>query len=80
MCFDIKNGQKTYFSGEIPVNDCRNVWRGLKSIRLIKKKKKLRISKVSCKESSRSQSLKRIAYDVLMNRPNTCLTGGNWQK
>ena len=28
--------QKTYFSGEIPVNDCRNVWRGLKSIRLIK--------------------------------------------
>ena len=38
MCFDMKNGKKTYFSGEIPVNDCRNVWRGLKSIRLIKKK------------------------------------------
>ena len=37
--FDMKNGKKTYFSGEIPVNDCRNVWRGLKSIRLIKKKK-----------------------------------------
>ena len=37
MCFDKKNGKKTYFSGEIPVNDCRNVWRGLKSIRLIKK-------------------------------------------
>ena len=35
MCFDMKNGKKTYFSGEIPVNDCRNVWRGLKSIRLI---------------------------------------------
>ena len=30
--------KKTYFSGEIPVNDCRNVWRGLKSIRLILKK------------------------------------------
>ena len=44
MCFDMKNGKKTkqkqkqkqqqqqqqkYFSGEIPVNDCRNVWRGL---------------------------------------------------
>ena len=56
MCFDMKNGKKTYFSGEIPVNDCRNVWRGLKSIRLIKKIF-LRISKVSCKESSRSQSL-----------------------
>ena len=56
MCFDMKNGKKTYFSGEIPVNDCRNAWRGLKSIRLIKKKF-LRISKVSCKESSRSQSL-----------------------
>ena len=56
MCFDMKNGKKTYFSGEIPVNDCWNVWRGLKSIRLIKKKKKLRISKVSCKESSRSES------------------------
>ena len=56
MCFDMKNGKKTYFSGEIPVNDCRNVWSGLKSIRL-SKKKKLRISKVSCKESSRSQSL-----------------------
>ena len=63
MCFDMKNGnkkkkkkKKTYFSGEIPVNDCRNVWRGLKSIRLIKTKF-LRISKVSCKESSRSQSL-----------------------
>ena len=58
MCFDMKNGKKkkkTYFSGEIPVNDCRNVWRGLKSIRLILKKI-LRISKVSCKESSRSQS------------------------
>ena len=39
MCFDMKNGKKTYFSGEIPVNDRRNVWRGLKSIRLIKKKK-----------------------------------------
>ena len=44
MCFDMKNGKKkkkkkTYFSGEIPVNDCRNVWRGLKSIRLITKKK-----------------------------------------
>ena len=39
MCFDMKNGKKTYFSGEIPVNDCQNVWRGLKSIRLIKKKK-----------------------------------------
>ena len=39
MCFDMKNGKKTYFSGEIPVNDGRNVWRGLKSIRLIKKKK-----------------------------------------
>ena len=38
MCFDMKNGKKTYFSGEIPVNDCRNVWRGLKSIRLIFKK------------------------------------------
>ena len=38
MRFDMKNGKKTYFSGEIPVNDCRNVWRGLKSIRLIKKK------------------------------------------
>ena len=38
MCFDMKNGKKTYFSGKIPVNDCRNVWRGLKSIRLIKKK------------------------------------------
>ena len=64
MCFDMKNGKKkTYFSGEIPVNDCRNVWRGLKSIRLILKKK-IRISKVSCKESSRSESL----------------TGGNWQK
>ena len=36
MCFDMKNGKKKYFSGEIPVNDCRNVWRGLKSIRLIK--------------------------------------------
>ena len=36
MCFDMKNGKKTYFSGEIPVNDCRNVWRGLKSIRLKK--------------------------------------------
>ena len=38
MCFDMKNGKekkKTYFSGEIPVNDCRNVLRGLKSIRLI---------------------------------------------
>ena len=35
MCCDMKNGKKTYFSGEIPVNDCRNVWRGLKSIRLI---------------------------------------------
>ena len=57
MCFDMKNGKKTYFSGEIPVNDGRNVWRALKSIRLIKKKI-LRISKVSCKESSRSQSLK----------------------
>ena len=56
MCFDMKNGKKTYFSGEIPVNDGRNVWRGLKSLRLIKKKI-LRISKVSCKESSRSQSL-----------------------
>ena len=56
MCFDMKNGKKTYFSGEIPVNDGRNVWRGLKSIRLIKKNI-LRISKVSCKESSRSQSL-----------------------
>ena len=57
MCFDMKNGKKTYFSGEIPVNDFRNVWRGLKSIRLIKNIV-LRISKVSCKESSRSQSLK----------------------
>ena len=40
MCFGMKNGKKkkTYLSGEIPVNDCRNVWRGLKSIRLIKKK------------------------------------------
>ena len=38
MCFDMKNGKKTYFRGEIPVNDCQNVWRGLKSIRLIKKK------------------------------------------
>ena len=57
MCFDMKNGKKKHISvGKIPVNDCRNVWRGLKSIRLIKKKK-LRISKVSCKESSRSQSL-----------------------
>ena len=56
MCFDTKNGKKTYFSGEIPVNDWRNVWRGLKSIRLIIKK--IRISKVSCKESSRSESLK----------------------
>ena len=56
MCFDMRNGKKTYFSGEIPVNDCRNVLRGLKSIRLIKKKF-LRISEVSCKESSRSQSL-----------------------
>ena len=56
MCFDVKNGKKTYFRGEIPVNDCRNVWRGLKSIRLIKNFF-LRISKVSCKESSRSQSL-----------------------
>ena len=38
-CFDMKNGKKkTYFSWEIPVNDGRNVWRGLKSIRLIKKK------------------------------------------
>ena len=44
MCFDMKNGKKktkqnktkTYFSEEMPVNDCRNVWRGLKSIRLIK--------------------------------------------
>ena len=38
MCFDMKNGKKkkTYFNGEIPVNDCRNVWRGLQSIRLIK--------------------------------------------
>ena len=35
MCFDKKNGKKTYFGGEIPVNDNRNVWRGLKSIRLI---------------------------------------------
>ena len=34
MCFDMK--KKTHFSGEIPVNDCRNVWRGLKTIRLIK--------------------------------------------
>ena len=57
MCFDMKNGKKkTYFSGEIPVNDCRNVWRGLKSISLIKKK--IRISKVSCKESSRRESLR----------------------
>ena len=38
MCFDMKNGKKTYFTGEIQVNDCRNVWRGLKLIRLIKKK------------------------------------------
>ena len=30
MYFDMKNGKKTYVSGEIPVNDCRNVWRGLK--------------------------------------------------
>ena len=60
MCFDMKNGKKTYFSGEIPVNDCRNVWRGLKSIRLIKKIF-LRISKVSCKELSRSQSLNATA-------------------
>ena len=37
------------------MNDCRNVWRRLKSTRLILKK--LRISKVSCKESSRSESL-----------------------
>ena len=56
MCFDIKNSKKTYFSGEFPVNDCRNVWRGLKSIRLINKSF-LRISKVLCKESSRSESL-----------------------
>ena len=56
MCFDMKNGKKTYFSGEIRVNDCRNVWRGLKSIRLINKFF-LHISKVSCKKSSRSQSL-----------------------
>ena len=56
MCFDMKNGKKTYFSGEILENDCQNVWRGLKSIRLILKKI-LRISKVSCKESSRSESL-----------------------
>ena len=41
MCFDMKNGKKTYSSGEIPV-----------------KKIVLRISKVSCKESSRSESLK----------------------
>ena len=37
MCFDMKNGKKTYFSWEIPVNNGRNVWRGLKSIRLIRK-------------------------------------------
>ena len=37
MCFDMKMAKKIYFSGEIPVNDCRSVWRGLKSIRLIKK-------------------------------------------
>ena len=30
--------KKTYFSGEIPVNDCRNVWRGLKFIRFNLKK------------------------------------------
>ena len=66
MCFDMKNGKNTYFSGEIPVNDCRNVWRGLnlKSIRLIKKFF-LRISKVSCKESSRSQSLKYCGIGLL---------------
>ena len=34
MCFDMKNGKKTYFSGEIPVNDCRNVWRGLKCYKI----------------------------------------------
>ena len=61
MCFDMKNGKKTYFSGEIPVNDCQNVWRGLKSIRLIFKIC-LRISKVSCKESSRSQSLSVVKW------------------
>ena len=69
MCFDMKNGKKIYFSGEIPVNDCRNVWRGLKSIRLIFKKN-LRISKVSCKESSRSQSLRRVEriHSVVISR------------
>ena len=64
MCFDMKNGKKTYFSGEIPVNDCRNVWTGLKSIRSIKKFF-LRISKVSCKDSSRSQSLSHSLYFIL---------------
>ena len=38
MCFDMKNGKKTYFSGEIPVNDCRNVWRGVEIYKINLKK------------------------------------------
>ena len=39
MCFDMKNGKKTYFSGEIPVNDCQNVWRGVEIYKINLKKK-----------------------------------------
>ena len=61
MCFDMKNGKKTYFSGEIPVNDCRNVWRGLKSIRLIKKIF-LRISKSFMQRITQKPILKPVVY------------------
>ena len=46
MCFDMKNGNKTYFHLKIPVNDCLNVWGGLKS-KTLTKKTKITISKVS---------------------------------
>ena len=78
MCFDMKNGKKTYFNGKIPVNDCRNVWRGLKSIRLTKKKF-LRISKVSYWKASKRDPLNRIFFGKNGLRGN-CTPNQTWAR
>ena len=62
MCFDMKMAKKkggekkkkTYFNLKIPVNDCLNVWEGLKSKRSTKK---ITISKVSYQRSTRKKPL-----------------------
>ena len=56
MCFDMKNGKKNIFQWGNPGERLSECVEGVE-IYKINFKKKLRISKVSCKESSRSQSL-----------------------